>query len=50
MITTVVMAGLDPATQPASVSERKESHDAPTRVGWMAASRAAMTIWVDGES
>ena len=36
------MAGLDPATQPVSVSERKDSLRPQTRARWVAASRAAM--------
>ena len=39
------MAGLDPATQLASVSERRESLGALTCAGWVAASRAAMVRW-----
>jgi len=38
------MAGLDPATHRASVRERKRLISAQTRAGWVAASRAAMTV------
>jgi hypothetical protein len=42
MTISFTMAGLDPATQQASVCERRESFGARTRAGWVAASRAAM--------
>jgi hypothetical protein len=39
------MAGLDPAIHRASVRERWSFFGALTRTGWMAATRAAMTMW-----
>ncbi len=45
-ISKFTMAGLDPATQRVSVSERKESFAARTRGGWMAGPRAGHGEWV----
>jgi hypothetical protein len=44
----ITMAGFKPATQPASVSERKESLRPQTRARWVAASSPAMVINFDG--
>jgi hypothetical protein len=41
--TFTVMAGLDPATQPARVGARRGAIGPRTRARWMAALKAAMT-------